>query len=606
MEIAHTVPQIGYSRISLFAPADRLYAILRSERELTRLSRLRHLGVLAHILHGARQARIDYTAALLYFSNALKVTGLNSSFVIGNVTFSSQTAALQCISLIWNIGHLPGTFAVEKGLYRHLRIRSNDRPADLFPWPNREAPDVREVIERANSLLLESDFLGVARVLAVVKLLLLANEHHEPFLSSFARDFAAPFMLDYDTNESSQWGKLRMAYSLVRHLAYLTVDAHLSGLQWAPNIPTLLDQQVAAHGSNLQTLVDNISEILSPVERMTYHSIYHNPDARKEVAAIATWVCDSLNLEPEAQQRITLWLREGLFQRLLLGPRPRSSSLHRVAAVRLRSLLSPVPDVPVNIEQTLARDFSHPVVFHYRAWNSKALLEPDELVIDVLNGVPAKTADVGRIILWLMRRFEDFSRSADLDMLLLFKNEIDSAYGELVSRAVTLAFGELSLEFAPWDMSGLGVFEEGGVETKNGLWASNARLDEPFIKYMTRRRRRNVAEPLQSQQKELLGLTVLREWIRRNSRRTGHLRQRWLVAASGVVFSQDGARRMEFDGGMMRVSTRSGKLTWYGLETKSGAAHPDTSLRRRLRRLQIPAEIHRLNVDHAVAVVELP
>ena len=119
-QIEHVIPQVGPFSVDLYAPADDLYSILHNKREIQRLRKLRHLGALSFVLEGARFARWDYTAALLYYASRLSIPKFNSRFKIGRVEFSSTVASLQVASLAWNIGHVPGTFSVEKGIYRYL------------------------------------------------------------------------------------------------------------------------------------------------------------------------------------------------------------------------------------------------------------------------------------------------------------------------------------------------------------------------------------------------------------------------------------------------------------------------------------------------------
>ena len=139
----HILPQIGPIEVSLYSPADKLYEILENNNEIRRLNCLRHLGALTSALPGARLYRWDYTVALLYFSQQLKVPKFKTSIRLGNVNFSSLTAALQCASLLWNIGHLPGTYAAEKGVCRYLINNDNKHPVSDFHWKFSENKEVK-------------------------------------------------------------------------------------------------------------------------------------------------------------------------------------------------------------------------------------------------------------------------------------------------------------------------------------------------------------------------------------------------------------------------------------------------------------------------------
>ena len=148
--IEHVVPQVGPVQVRLFSPANELLEILREKKEVNRLSSLRHLGALSFALEGARLARWDYTVALLYYSSQMTIPKFNSKFTIGRVKFSSTIAALQVASLAWNIGHLPGTFSVEKGVYRYLSSRSPQFPASALNWKFRSTDEVKWIIKKSN------------------------------------------------------------------------------------------------------------------------------------------------------------------------------------------------------------------------------------------------------------------------------------------------------------------------------------------------------------------------------------------------------------------------------------------------------------------------
>ena len=94
--IEHVVPWVGLVRIRLFEPADRFYAFLQEIGEVDRLKRLRHLGGLARVFPGAEHTRWDYAVATLHYAERLaQLSGMRSSFKVGEAEFSACAAALQ-------------------------------------------------------------------------------------------------------------------------------------------------------------------------------------------------------------------------------------------------------------------------------------------------------------------------------------------------------------------------------------------------------------------------------------------------------------------------------------------------------------------------------
>jgi len=134
--IEHVIPHVGPTETHLYSPADRLYEYLRKTKEVRRLRALRHVGALDRGLLGAQHSRRDYAAALVYYAEHLNARDIKGSFKVRGVSFRSARAALQMVAFCWNIGHLPGTFPVEKGVYRFLHERNVRNPADGLRWPN--------------------------------------------------------------------------------------------------------------------------------------------------------------------------------------------------------------------------------------------------------------------------------------------------------------------------------------------------------------------------------------------------------------------------------------------------------------------------------------
>jgi len=513
--IRHVLPHIGQVEACLYEPAANLYRHLRKIREVRRLQRLRHLGALSRALPGARQARWDYTVAMLYYISALNVTGMKSSFRLANgLEFTSAQAALQTVALCWNIGHLPGTFGVEKGVYRFLCEKNKGKPATILPWPTSKSQDIVQIRKQANSFLEAHDDAGLCRVLAVLKLLSDATLWNEE--RPLIRNFISPFLLCYenDNGHSKQWRKLRAAFDLIRHLAYLTLDMALAGLHWCPSIPLLL-RQGAEETSSLDQLAANIAEILSPVERIVFRRLYYSPAARKETALVASRVYEHLKNSRNHSAEVSRWLRMGLFRNLGLERttyRPRTAG-----TIRIRSHFVLGGDSVAAMESTLRRKGFHlPVALQYRAWNSESILEPDELLVDGIMAREPCPRDVGRLVVWLIDKFDNCKATPDSEFDLLRKADLEAAYVSLLQQAFQLAFKGVALSLEPWPLTHFGLFPMMPVPGARGaVWAGNARLDDPITKHIIRKR--SVPSGLRAEYAELLGLRGLSLHLRRGA-----------------------------------------------------------------------------------------
>lgn len=603
----HTLPFVGHQKSNLYAPADYIYQVLKDAKEVSRLNALKHLGAYSFIVPGARHARWDYTHALLFYIEKLHdLRGLGSSFRIGNTRFSSGIAALQSIALVWNIGHLPGTFAVEKGVARHLLADRSPDPANKLSWPHKGDARVNVIIKEASRFLRDQDYLGVSRVLATNKLLSYCAKN-EGVLFEFICDYAAPLFFDYYSTDSKQWAKLKTAFRMVRHLAYLTLDAPYSGIQWGPSVPIFFDHQVRLT-DDIDKLAAITSETLSPIERMTYQNIYHCDVARKESASLAAKVEDHLSKHADPNTEIQQWCRAGLMKDVRIG-RLKSSHFSLSASVKLRGFFSQLADPPTTLESSLKeKGFQYPNVAKYVSWNSDAILEPDEIQIDAFSDGPPKVTDVGRLIIWLINRYQKFDASINDHFQFMQQLELEPSYIELLRRAFELRFPNISVRLSPWPLSEFGLFESNvNFNEKGLLWPSNAKLDNTYTNHIVRSRRSHIPAHLSEAYSELEGIAALRRHIRASWKSTGkEPRSRWIVVTGSVILHDTNRSLIEFDGGIVKISMRTGDLFWYGLETKSGRENPYRSLSRRISVLGLSGStVKKISNDHAFVEIKL-
>lgn len=602
----HVVPQVGPVKIRLFPPADQLYKTLRDKSEVSRLSKLRHLGALSFALEGARLARWDYTAALTHYSQKLDVSRFNSKFSVGRVTFSSAKAALQVASLAWNIGHLPGTFSVEKGVYRYLSSQNSTRPASSLNWKFRNREDVKLIIRKSNENLLESDFYSLSKVLSILKLLSWCESDND-FLYYLTIDFIAPLFLNYDLSNTKQWSKIREAFKLVRHVAYLTLDAPFSGDNWIPSMPDYFQSQISRHQDDIYKASSKISESLSPVELNMYERLYHCRKARLETAIYAKHVHDALYRSTNPLSRIDSWLSSGLTRDLKVGKRYKHKQINSLLSIKFRTHLSQIKGSIVKVERDLInRGYCHSAIHKYHSWNSDTLLEPDEYIIDVQKRESFTSEDLGKLFVWIMDTFDDLNCTPENLIGVSKKIELESAYKEAFSKAFNENYRDVNLSFEPWPLNDYGVFPLLAIqETKGSAWASKGKMGETITRHLLRDRSANIEPHLRDSYKELSGIRALRLLYRRGIRAGKKPRCRWIIFTSSIILNRDGNPFLEFDGGILKISTRSGRLTWYGLETKNGNENPASSLRRRLRKHGIHGDVTSIDTSHAYVEMEL-
>ncbi len=306
------------------------------------------------------------------------------------------------------------------------------------------------------------------------------------------------------------------------------------------------------------------------------------------------------------EETIRAWLTHGLTRDLSLGRRPLRNSVRRCASIQLRSHFSRHPDSCSEIERKLhEKGFTHSIALEYKSWNSDALLEPDELLIDVLLDREVRASDIGAFLSWYANEFDNTAAKADDVYELMRKGELEAGYAQILSRAVATFYSGNTVHLEPWSLDRFGLFKGIGLRQYSGkIWLSSSTLDDPITKYLVRDRTRSVSSEFIDQYKELLGIAALRRYLRGQLKKSKP-RCKWLLITASVQFQREGQTIMEYDGGILRVSSRSGKLTWYGLESKNGKENPAASLRRRLKTLGVNAEVISLNTTYACAVVPL-
>lgn len=605
MKIEHVVPQVGLTEITLYPPATVIFEKLRACRENSRLSKMRHLGALSFALPGARLTRWDYTVALLHYTDRLNLKGFSSKFKIGEIEFSSTKSALQCAALIWNIGHIPGTFAVEKGVYQYLHQLDPANPALNLPWNLRTSASVERIIEESDKALHLNDYNSTSRVLACIKLLSLC-ESEDCFLFKFTRDFAAPLLLNYKTDHSKQWEKIKPAFNLARHIAYLTVDIPFSGHRWTPNIPDLLESYIKIENQNLDTVQNKVSEILSPLEKRIYDTVYHTHRARRESAIYSAATKVHLESSLDHEQTISQWLGLSSIKSLRLTNKARRNAVSTHARITLRSHFSAPSEKPVTIEKKL-RDlgFTHASVFEYKPWNSNITLEPDEITLD-FSTTENYNHHLGRTLSWFISNFDTKNSPPNDYFELTNKSTLEDGYSQILNTALQKIFPDTTVKLDTWPLVRFGLFREHGLSPGSGcIWAAEAMLSDQISKHLFRDKSRTISPELKEQYCELLGIKALRD-VLRNRWSGRRVRCRWLIITSSIKIQRENRSIMEFDGGLLQVSTRSGKLTWFGLESKSGNENPQRSLNKRLRAIGLTYSAEPINKNYAYVEIPIP
>ena len=582
VRITHVVPGIGPVEFRLYPPADELYEQLSCCGEIDRLRRLKHAGAMEQVLPGLSHSRWDYVASMLFLSDRLKLPRTNSNCSFGSLKFSSVISAIQCAALLTNIGHLPGTFAVEKGVVQWLQKRSPESPSHWLPWCEETS---QELLEDADRYLLTADYGGFNRVLSVVKLGDFCVKLNDKNLVDIAAEFYTPFIFvnRRKPRQAIRWRNLDQHYQTVRHIAYLNLDAAFADVPVQVNVSGMLTLMKENH-HEFDTLLEQAQEILGAYEHSVYEKLYHRDECRKQTALVAHTIREQLSESKDPTKELQEWLYSAdigdVFDTDQVQQKSREVS--KLASVSVRTHWVGLPQPTAKQELELEAHMGSPnskvaSIFVYVPWERYHHIEPPHTYLDFWTSDTPSVDDVGRTVLWIANNL-DSSEMGSLHEVnfisLLQKQDTGKIYESLISDAINIAWGNLTLQLEPWPLAQLSSVYPPGIQPV-GAWSANWKLDDPHIKSLLRRNKRTVPDEVKSQHAELMGLSNLRsqlrnEYMSNSKQKTKRLRQRHLVVTSSIRILQDDNRVAEFDGGIIKIASRSGRVTFYGLETKSG------------------------------------
>ncbi|MBC7119551.1 MAG: hypothetical protein H5T36_03815, partial [Methanobacteriaceae archaeon] len=156
---------IGNKNIVLYGEAARLYRCLREEKFFERLKKVEQLGVISQVEISASHTRWEYMIFQLYLIQKLfKEKGKRSlgDLKLGGMELSG-VELLQLWVFIFNIGHLPGTFATMRGL-----LLAMEKDNELKKKLKKEVPD--KLKEHFNEVIEERNIFELPKFLSAILL----------------------------------------------------------------------------------------------------------------------------------------------------------------------------------------------------------------------------------------------------------------------------------------------------------------------------------------------------------------------------------------------------------------------------------------------------
>jgi hypothetical protein len=270
MEMTHNIPSLGRVDIQLGEYPTFLYKFLKQRGEVDRLTNLLHIGMLETCFPGMRHTRWDYTFAGLYVVDCLTtvVEGLTVNKRVNNKEISGRDMT-QLMILASNIGHLPGTFIVEKGILRALLIGEH----------------LHKLLKKAG--LPKStpvDYTTLNKVIGLIRLKEWISEIEKDGTSKTALDItyyllSAQFFRD---KGKQHFQKIKSYYRFSRRAAYQILDSLYVSLPYTIQYEKLIKKPPSR--SPFSDEWSQMVDLLDDYTRIIYDNIYHSESSRKVIA----------------------------------------------------------------------------------------------------------------------------------------------------------------------------------------------------------------------------------------------------------------------------------------------------------------------------------
>jgi hypothetical protein len=237
MEIKYNISQLGVICADLFGNAERCYKFLDEKKYIDKLKNMNQLGVIQHTFLKTSHTRMDYVILQVYLINFLLGRdfelnqsknkkkkfnlGLSSTDEIGSFKVSGAELISIWI-LLFNSGHLVGTFAAEKGLLKFIKENNsifikfeNNMPENLKPY--------------FKICIQNNDTYNLHKFLIIFSL----NVHYKQSKNQKNKKFIK-FLINvcqfYFISQNDRHKKLKEYFNKIRQISYLFLDSQYSGL----------------------------------------------------------------------------------------------------------------------------------------------------------------------------------------------------------------------------------------------------------------------------------------------------------------------------------------------------------------------------------------
>ncbi|OFV68049.1 MAG: hypothetical protein SCAL_000689 [Candidatus Syntrophoarchaeum caldarius] len=237
--LEYHVPQLGKISARLYPLATETYNLLDNYDHIDRMREIDQLGVIRSVYEGAHHSRWEYVMLQLELIYKLRseksvkgLFGLNSNINILGKEISGAEI-LQIWILLFNAGHLPGTFATERALLRYCQKHSDLRAIITKGLPARKQREYfKEILEN-------EDIYNFHKILIYFHLGRYRRYSSKiPNFVDFLQEVLNFYIIDSEEHEEKQ-RNLKNLFHRIRQVSYLFLDSQYGPVPIDFNLSTI-------------------------------------------------------------------------------------------------------------------------------------------------------------------------------------------------------------------------------------------------------------------------------------------------------------------------------------------------------------------------------
>jgi len=257
--LKYTLPILGNIEIPLYEEASVIYTFLERQDQIDRLKNLNQLGIVSDVIQTAHHSKFEYLLFMLFLIESMKK--LKGVYPLGRKVVGQLTGKelLKIWAMLLSVGHMPGTFPVEKAILKFLRqeiVQRREFFQYITPRPTRDY--VNKLLEKQNiySFYHALSFFALRRRSQSSE-----SKRSQELLTSYCYAYDKPCIVT-----------LRDLFGKIRSFAHLVLDSYYTG---SPNI------FATAHITKIPALItaSHFDRLIESLKSYLIHEIYRCPQS---------------------------------------------------------------------------------------------------------------------------------------------------------------------------------------------------------------------------------------------------------------------------------------------------------------------------------------